>query len=126
MQKNKPKQVVKPEGKIDYFKEILYTFSNRKSLFSSKKIERFIVFNVFLSITVYYIFRNISDIKPLEFVQVIGLWLVYGGYNSIMNYRDKKIDSLPPLDDNYSTDEYDVEGGRARPNGNQMDVDNPD
>lgn len=125
MQKNKPKQVVKPEGKINYFREILYTFSNRKSLFSSKKIERFIVFNVFLSITVYYIFRNINDIKPLEFVQVIGLWLVYGGYNSIMNYRDKKIDALPPLDDDYSTDE-DVDGGRARPNGNQVDVDNPD
>lgn len=120
MQKNQP-PIKKP--KVDYFNEFLLTFSNKKSLFSSKKIERFIVFNVFLAITIYYIIRNISVIAPLEFVEVVGLWLVYGGYNSIMNYRDKKMDSLSATGDLGEVGE--VDDGRATPSGTK-NVDNPD
>lgn len=118
----KKQSPVKP--KVDYFNEFLLTFSNKRSLLSSKKIERFIVFNVFLAITIYYIFRNISVITPLEFVQVIGIWLVYGGYNSIMNYRDKKMDSLSATGGNLGEID-EVDDGRATPSGTQ-NVDNPD
>lgn len=78
--------------KINYWKEFVLTFSNKKSLFSSKKIERAIVFNVFLVITVIYIIKNISNLRPIELVEITGLWLVYGGYNSVMNYRDRKME----------------------------------
>ena len=39
--------------------EVILTFSNKKSLLSSKKIERFIVFNVFLVLTILYVWKNI-------------------------------------------------------------------
>lgn len=81
------------EEKINYRRELLLIFSNKKSLFSSKKIERSIVFIVFLVITVIYLIRNIEDLEALDFVQVVGLWLVYGGYNSMMNYRDRKMEN---------------------------------
>lgn len=81
----------KPEKKINYWKELLLTLSNKKSLFSSKKIERTIVFIAFLTITIIYLVMNIHELEPLELVEITGLWLVYGGYNSVMNYRDKKM-----------------------------------
>lgn len=89
------------EKSINYWRELVMTFSNQKSLFSSKKIERFIVFWTFLALTVYYIVKNIHEMDSLEFVEVIGLWLAYGGYNSMLNLRDRKIDvshpqALPP------------------------------
>ena len=81
---------------VDYFKELIMTFSNRKSLFSSKKIERFIVFNVFIILTIIYVFKNLSTLDSFEFVQIIGIWLAYGGYNSLMNLRDRKFEANLP------------------------------
>ena len=78
--------------KINYWKEFILTFSNKKSLFIAKKIERAIVFNVFLVITVIYVIKNIHELEPLDLVEITGLWLVYGGYNSVMNYRDRKME----------------------------------
>jgi len=85
----------KAKEKIDYWHEIVMTFSNRKSLFSSKKIERFIVFWTFLVLTVIYLSKNIHEMDSLEFVEVIGLWLAYGGYNSLLINRTKKD---PPIE----------------------------
>lgn len=76
--------------KIDYVNELVMTFSTRKSLFSSKKLERFVVFIVFLSMTVAYLIINIRTMSAMEFVEVCALWLAYGGYNSFMNHKDKK------------------------------------
>ncbi len=84
--------------KIDYMKEIIMTFSTQKSLFSSKKIERFVVFHVFLTITVIYLAINIRTIDSLDFIQVCGLWLAYGGYNSMMSLKDKKVDNQSTID----------------------------
>lgn len=78
---------------VNYRREFVLLFSNKKSLFSSKKIERTIVFFVFLAITLVYLWFNIRTLKALEFVEVIGLWLAYGGYNSLMGYRDKKLNN---------------------------------
>lgn len=80
------------EEKTDYFNELILTFSNRKSFFSSKKIERFVVFSTFLIITIIYLGLNLKTIKPIEFIEVIGLWLTYGGWNTYQSYRDKKLD----------------------------------
>lgn len=88
----KPKQVqtAAQKKKVDYKKELIMTFSNQKSLFSSKKIERFVVFITFLVLTVVFIAINIHEMESMEFIEVIGLWLAYGGYNSFMNLKDKK------------------------------------
>lgn len=90
---DRPKQIVSQKKKIDYGREIIMTFSNQKSLFSSKKIERFIVFFTFLILTVVYVALNIHEMESMEFIEVIGIWLAYGGYNSFMNLRDKKVDT---------------------------------
>ena len=78
--------------KIDFSKELLMTFSNQKSLLSSKKIERFVVFFTFLILTVIYLSLNIREMEAMQFIEVVGLWLAYGGYNSFMNIKDKKIE----------------------------------
>ena len=75
---------------INYFKELILTFS------SSKRIERFIVFNVFLVLTVIYVVKNIDDLDSFGFIQIVGLWLAYGGYNSLMNLRDRKFEANLP------------------------------
>lgn len=78
---------------INFSRELLMTFSNQKSLLSSKKIERFVIFVTFLVLTVVYIVKNMQEMNSMEFIEVIGLWLAYGGYNSFMNIRDRKVDS---------------------------------
>ena len=77
----------------DFMDEIVLTFSNKKSLLSSKKIERFIVFNVFLVLTVLYVWKNIDTLESRDFIEITLVWLAYGGYNSFMSCRDKKLDA---------------------------------
>lgn len=77
---------------MNYFKEFILTFSNKSSFFSSKKFERFIVFNVFIIITVIYLAFHIKTMDALSFIEVIAIWLTYGGANSVLLQRDKKID----------------------------------
>ena len=67
------------------------TFSTRKSLFSSKKIERFIVFWVFLILTVVYVSMNFTRLEAWDMVEITMLWLGYNSYNTLMTLRDKKI-----------------------------------
>jgi len=82
-------------NKINYWREFVLTFSNKKSLLSSKKIERFIAFNTFLIISVIYLIKHMEHLTPENLIEIIGVWLTYGGYNSFMNYRDKKIGDAP-------------------------------
>jgi hypothetical protein len=93
--KNEKKNSSKENSFTD---EVVLTFSNKKSLLSSKKIERFIIFNVFLVLTVLYIWKNIDDLESRDFIEITLVWLTYGGYNSFMSFRDKKLDnaSTPP------------------------------
>jgi len=77
--------------KIDYWQEFIMTFSTRKSLFSSKKIERFIVFWVFLILTIVYVSMNFDRLEAWDMVEITALWLTYSGYNTLMTLRDKKI-----------------------------------
>ena len=92
---NTPKHTTqdKPEKKIDYGRELVMTFSNKSSLFSSKKIERFFIIYTLFGITISYIIYNIQIIKPLELIEIIAAWLAYAGYNSFQNYKDKKLDA---------------------------------
>lgn len=74
------------------FSELLATFSNKPSFLSSKKIERFVIFSVTLSITIAYLILHLKHLGATDFVMVLGLWLGYGGANSILLQRDKKVD----------------------------------
>ncbi len=78
--------------KINYVREFVLTFSSEKSLFSSKKIERCIVFITFLILTVMFLLKNMEKISTENLLEILGLWLTYGGYNSMMGYKDKKLD----------------------------------
>ncbi len=84
--------------KIDFVYEFIMTFSNKKSLFSSKKIERFIVFWTFLIITTSFIIINIRTLEAWDFVEIVALWLAYGGYNSLMSLKDRKSDKNDELE----------------------------
>ena len=120
------KKTVKPPHPINYRMEFILLFSNKKSLFSSKKIERTIVFFVFLTITLIYLWRNLNGIRPLEFVEVIGLWLAYGGYNSLMGYRDRKLDNnlYNGSDDDGYGNQYRNESHHREHNNDQNDQEN--
>lgn len=127
-----------PRNPVNYRREFVLLFSNKKSLFSSKKIERTIVFFVFLVITLVYLWFNIRTLKALEFVEVIGLWLAYGGYNSLMGYRDKKLGNngfndydtynpTPPSWNQYTPDQgQQGYGNQFRNNIQENDPNNPE
>lgn len=72
--------------------EWLLTFSNKKSLFSSKRIERFVIFSVMLSATIAYLYKAISSctIGATDFMIVIGGWLVMAGFNATQIRKDVK------------------------------------
>ena len=85
--------MVSPTLAMKYFQELLLTFSNKPSLLSSKKIERFVVFTIFLISTIVYLAFHIKDMDATSFIQVIVVWLTYGGANSILLQRDKKLEN---------------------------------
>ncbi len=76
----------------NFVDEMILTLSNKKSLLSSKKIERFIIFNVFLFLTIIFIWKKIDTIEARDFIEIMIVWLSYGGYNSFMNFRDRKME----------------------------------
>lgn len=78
--------------KIDFWYELLLTFTVKDSIFSSKKIERFVIFGVLMSMTVFYMIKNIETLSALGFIELCLMWLAYAGYNTIMNHRDKLLE----------------------------------
>lgn len=81
-------------GKIDIKREFLLMLSNRPTLFSSKKLERLSVFYAFLIITVVYLFKKIDTIEINDLLKFTAIWLAYGGFNSILTQKDKKMESI--------------------------------
>lgn len=75
---------------MNFWEEILNTFSNKKSFFSSKRIERCITFLTVLILTIIFIAINIKKLTAVDFTAVIGVLLVYGGYNTYQISKDKK------------------------------------
>jgi len=80
----------------EFGNELLMTFSSKKSLFSSKKIERFLSFALGTGmIMLYYIGRqmcwkcsdsiNVNDVMLLS-----GILFVYGGFNTTQIRKDDK------------------------------------
>ena len=75
---------------IDILKEFGLTFSNKKSLLSSKRIERFVVFSTMLAVTLFFLVKNIwkCELNATDFAIVIGLWMGYAGFNTVQIKKD--------------------------------------
>lgn len=87
-----PKKKPISVGNINIRKELLLTFSDKKSMLSSKKIERFIIFVFFLTMTAIYMIMNIRTMEAWDFVEITALWLGYGFGSSLVSQRDRRMD----------------------------------
>ena len=72
--------------------EFVATFSSDKSYFSSKRIERCIVFLVMLFLTIFFVVKKHETLSAPEFVLIIGTWLGYAGFNTVQIKNDKTTD----------------------------------
>lgn len=84
---------------ILFWNEVLATFSRDKSYFCSKKIERFISFSLATMIIVVYFILRMCCVQCVESIDATSIvWLsgsiyAYGGYNTFMIQKDKKLDN---------------------------------
>jgi hypothetical protein len=85
--------------------EVLNTFSNKNSFFSSKRLERFLVFISMLSLTVFFVIKSIISctLGATDFIIIIGTWLGYGGWTTTQISKDKKIETENNLSDEETT-----------------------
>jgi len=76
---------------MQIIKELLLTFSNKKSLLSSKRIERFAIFSVMLLATAIYFGYHIfaCTLTSTDLILVVGTWLGYAGFNTVQIRKDK-------------------------------------
>jgi small neutral amino acid transporter SnatA (MarC family) len=72
--------------------EILNTFSNKPSLLSSKRIERFAVFASMLFATLGFMFYHIfkCSLNATDLIIIVATWLGYAGFNTVQIKKDKK------------------------------------
>jgi len=81
------------------FEELVFewvkTFSNKSSFLSSKRIERFTIFGVMLSLTIVFIVNSIikCTLTAVDFTIVISVWLGLAGFNVIQGRKDVKSES---------------------------------
>lgn len=74
-----------------HLKELCKTFSNQPSFYSSKRIERAVIFvnaNVMLDIMVWWLAKH----DKLDYLGVIGIYaaqMVYAGYQTKQIFKDK-------------------------------------
>lgn len=70
--------------------ELLLTLSSRKSLLSSKRLERFALFSVSLSMGVIYFYLHIHTITVSEMLMIVGAFMVWAGFNLHKTEAGKK------------------------------------
>ena len=71
-------------------REWLLTFTNKPSLIASKRIERFILFMVAITLTCFYVWHRRNDISPEGLLLIVGPLFVYAGFNTIRIAKDEK------------------------------------
>lgn len=80
------------KGKI-LLLELLLTFSNKKSLISSKRIERCIAFILLCTLTCFFVYYNRHLLAATDFLIVTGPLGIYAGWNTWNLSKDKKIEN---------------------------------
>lgn len=93
------------ESKVNYFFELLMTFSQKKSLFSSKKIERFFAFiSAVFIIWIYFIIKAFClfdcAFTTTDVVLLSGVLFGYGGWNM---HQTEKAKTMERKDDRKDT-----------------------
>lgn len=73
-----------------FFCEIVKTFSNEKSFLSSKRIERAILFWAAMFIVLNYYRMSYEKLSPSDIVLLTTPLFAMGGFNTIMNAKEKK------------------------------------
>lgn len=83
---------------IYYIQQLILTFSNKESLFSSKRIERFVVFaSAIVSYNAYVWTRmSAATFTAAEFMIVTGGFLAYAGFNIIQGQKDVSNEEIKP------------------------------
>lgn len=71
--------------------DLYATLSNDKSFLSSKRIERAILFNAALGMSVAYVWYRRASITTTEVVAISTMLFGYAGFNTIMGNKDKAI-----------------------------------
>lgn len=73
--------------------ELIYTFSSKKSLLSSKRIERALLFISSLVMIWWYFLIHRHDLTAMEIISIITTLLVYAGFqvrNSMKEGKDEE------------------------------------
>lgn len=66
------------------------SFSSRgTNIISTRKVERAIIFITLLTLTIIYISIKMLDLSTLEFIEILGVWLAYGGFQSHQITRER-------------------------------------
>ena len=73
----------------ELIQELISTFSVSKSFFSSKKIERFIIFTNVLIIVNVWCYYHIKNSDVTDMILLISTLLAYGGWNTTQIRKDK-------------------------------------
>lgn len=78
------------EQNLSLLYEWILTFSNKKSLLSSKRIERFLVFTAMLTLSCAFLIKAIwtCTMTATDLMIVVSLWLGYAGFNTIQVKKD--------------------------------------
>ena len=70
--------------------ELLKTFSNEPSFFSSKRLERFAMFNSALFIIIGYVSRKWSLLSTEDVLMIAGMLFAGGAWNAVQIRKDMK------------------------------------
>lgn len=88
----------------DYFKdkkgfwwmllsEITYMFSNKQGLFSSKRVERFVMFTIAMWLIVGYVIRKWNELSVDNVLMLGGFLLGFGAWNAVQLRKDKQAEN---------------------------------
>jgi len=72
--------------------EIRKTFSNEPSYFSSKRIERYMLFTGAFFSLMYYIWTHVDTLLYTEILALTGAMFVYAGYTLNVTQKEKLTD----------------------------------
>lgn len=80
---------------MNYWQELINTFSNKPGFFSSKRLERFAVFTTMLVASAIWLYQSIFACKLSagDLMIVVGGWLAYAGFNIVQGKKDFNISS---------------------------------
>ena len=78
--------------KIVWFgSELIKTFSNEKSFFASKRIERGVLFINACVLLDYWFFTHADKIEAIEAVEIFGAQMFYAGFTMLQGMKEKKL-----------------------------------